>query len=99
MPVPETKRINIDPMAALSEAQSLNAYYANRVLILGNDVSQLTVALNDSNAKIEQLITSNSEANQMLIVERDRLLTDLNTAHEAINKLSVEAPKKVSKHA
>lgn len=93
----QNNKINIDPMAALAEAQSLNAYYANRVLILGNDVSQLSAAVADRDNKIDQLITANSDANQMLVIERDRLISDLNAAHEKINLLNAEKPKKAAK--
>lgn len=48
-------RIQIAPMAALNEQLALVEFYKNRTLVLANQVHELTAALEQAQATIQQL--------------------------------------------
>lgn len=92
-----SEKIQIDPMAALTEARSLNEYYSNRALILANEITKLNGALDAKDGEREAALQGQSEAMQSIVAERDRLLADLHAAHETINELTAAIPKETPK--
>jgi uncharacterized small protein (DUF1192 family) len=51
----DTQKVQVAPMAALTEALALSEFYRNRCLILANAVHEMTEAMQAQQAEIERL--------------------------------------------
>lgn len=81
-------RIRISPVAAMREAENLNAYYQNRNIILANEIVQLQAALEQAAKDREAAETKHKEEIARMNKDRDQLMRDL----EAARGFTVKTP-------
>ncbi|WP_273794688.1 hypothetical protein [Brucella intermedia] len=73
-------RIRISPVAAVREAENLNAYYQNRNIILANEIVQLQGALEQAAKDRDAAEQKHKEEIARMNKDRDQLMRDLEAA-------------------
>lgn len=82
-------RIRISPVAAVREAENLNAYYQNRNIILANEIVQLQGALEQAAKDREAAEAKHKEEIARMNKDRDQLMRDLEAARGITAKTPV----------
>lgn len=85
--------VQIDPMAAASEAMALNEFYRQRALLLANQIAVLTRQLEAAHAatvEAENAKEMTSRELDGLRAEREVIFTDLSAANQKAFDLSEE---------
>lgn len=82
-------RIRISPVAAMREAENLNAYYQNRNIILANEIVQLQGALDQAAKDREATEAKHKEEIARMNKDRDQLMRDLEAARGTTAKTPV----------
>lgn len=89
----QPSHVQIDPMAAASEAMALNEFYRQRALLLANQIAILTRQLEVANAAtVEAENSKEMTARELdgLRAEREVIFADLSTANQKVFDLSEE---------